>query len=189
MDYNIDDVKSVLRDNAIKFPDKKIIYNLYSVLSKLYDNDLTKYENDIYIINNNKLLTDQERLGLEIESLLKRVNLEDKAYVSTKSLSGGQSQRLAIVRTLAMNPDVILFDEPTSALDPEMVKEVLNVIKEIALQGMTLVIVTHEMGFAREVSDRILFMDGGIIKEEGTPNEIFNNPQSERLKEFLKAVL
>ena len=88
-----------------------------------------------------------------------------------------------------MNPDVILFDEPTSALDPEMVKEVLNVIKEIALQGMTLVIVTHEMGFAREVSDRILFMDGGIIKEEGTPNEIFNNPQSERLKEFLKAVL
>ena len=122
-------------------------------------------------------------------SLLKRVNLEDKAYVSTKSLSGGQSQRLAIVRTLSMNPDVILFDEPTSALDPEMVKEVLNVIKEIALQGMTLVIVTHEMGFAREVSDRILFMDGGIIKEEGTPNEIFNNPQSERLKEFLKAVL
>ncbi len=121
--------------------------------------------------------------------LLKRVNLEDKAEANVKSLSGGQLQRLAIVRALMMNPDVILFDEPTSALDPEMVKEVLNVMKELADSGMTMVIVTHEMGFAREVSDRVIFMDEGIIKEEGTPEQIFSNPQNEHLKDFLKAVL
>ena len=122
-------------------------------------------------------------------ALLKRVNLEEKAYLSTKGLSGGQLQRLAIIRELAMNPDVILFDEPTSALDPEMVKEVLHVIKELADNGMTMVIVTHEMGFAREVSDRVIFMDEGIIKEEGTPDEIFTHPQDKRLQEFLEAVL
>ena len=134
------------------------------------------------------LMSEEEAKNKALE-LLKRVNLEEKAELSVKGLSGGQLQRLAIVRALAMNPDVLLFDEPTSALDPEMVKEVLNVIKELANQGMTMVIVTHEMGFAREVSDRVLFMDEGVIKEEGTPEDIFTNPKTERLKQFLEAVL
>lgn len=121
--------------------------------------------------------------------LLKRIGLEDKADSYPSSLSGGQKQRVAIVRSLAMNPDVILFDEPTSALDPEMVGEVLDVMKDLARQGMTMVVVTHEMGFAKEVADRVIFMDEGIILEENTPEEIFNNPQSERLKTFLSKVL
>ena len=133
-------------------------------------------------------LTEEEAKKQAYE-LLKRVNLLDKADVPIKGLSGGQQQRLAIIRTLAMNPNIILFDEPTSALDPEMVKEVLNVIKELANSGMTLVIVTHEMGFAREVSDRIIFMDNGVIEEMGTPSDIFNFPKSKRLQEFLNAVL
>ena len=122
-------------------------------------------------------------------SLLERVGLEDKKSEYPTKLSGGQKQRLAIVRALAMEPKVILFDEPTSALDPEMVKEVLEVIKDLVLSGMTIVIVTHEMAFAKEVSDRVLFMDGGIIQEEGTPDEIFNNPQNPRTIEFLSKVL
>lgn len=121
--------------------------------------------------------------------LLKSVGMEDKRNEYPRRLSGGQKQRLAIVRALAMEPKVILFDEPTSALDPEMVKGVLNVIKDLASQGMTIVIVTHEMGFAREVSDRVLFMVDGVIAEEGTPAEIFENPQHERTKEFLSQVL
>ncbi|MCR5775708.1 MAG: amino acid ABC transporter ATP-binding protein [Lachnospiraceae bacterium] len=121
--------------------------------------------------------------------LLTRVNLRDKAYVYPASLSGGQKQRIAIVRSLAMNPDVMLFDEPTSALDPEMVGEVLEVIKGLAETGMTMVIVTHEMGFAREVSNRVMFIDEGIIMEENTPDKLFNDPQSKRLKEFLSKVL
>ena len=131
----------------------------------------------------------QEEAEKQALNLLKRVNLEEKAYLSTKGLSGGQLQRLAIVRALAMNPAVMLFDEPTSALDPEMVKEVLKVIKELADTGMTMVIVTHEMGFAREVSDRVIFMDDGKIQEEGTPDAIFNHPKNQRLQEFLQAVL
>ena len=121
--------------------------------------------------------------------LLRRIGLEDKADVYPSTLSGGQKQRIAIVRALAMNPKVMLFDEPTSALDPEMVGEVLELIKELANEGMTMVIVTHEMGFAREVSDRILFMYEGLICEQGTPDEIFDNPQNPRLQQFLKAVL
>lgn len=121
--------------------------------------------------------------------LLERVGLLDKKNVYPTKLSGGQKQRLAIVRALAMEPDVMLFDEPTSALDPEMVKEVLNVIKDLANQGMTIVIVTHEMGFAREVSDRVLFIDNGVIQEEGTPDEIFGNPKDPRTVEFLGKVL
>jgi len=121
--------------------------------------------------------------------LLKRVGLEDKAYVYPSTLSGGQKQRIAIVRSLAMDPEVLLFDEPTSALDPEMVGEVLNVMKDLAKDGMTMVVVTHEMGFAREVADKVLFMDGGYIAEEGTPEEIFGSPKSERLQQFLKSVL
>ena len=123
------------------------------------------------------------------KELLKRVGLLDKIDEYPKRLSGGQKQRLAIVRALAMEPEVMLFDEPTSALDPEMVGEVLAVIKELVKTGMTTVIVTHEMGFAREISDRVLFMDGGIIAEKGTPEEIFGNPQNPRTKEFLGKVL
>ncbi len=121
--------------------------------------------------------------------LLKRIGLESKAKVYPSTLSGGQRQRIAIIRALAMNPRVILFDEPTSALDPEMVGEVLELIKELADEGMTMVIVTHEMGFAREVATRVLFMDGGKIMEQGTPEQIFGAPQNERLKDFLSKVL
>lgn len=127
-----------------------------------------------------------ETLALE---LLERVGLAEKAQVYPSTLSGGQKQRIAIVRALAMQPDVMLFDEPTSALDPEMVGEVLNVMKDLAKDGMTMVVVTHEMGFAREVADRVLFMNNGYIEEEGTPEQIFQNPQSERLRQFLKSVL
>ena len=121
--------------------------------------------------------------------LLKRIGLEDKADVYPSTLSGGQKQRIAIVRSLAMNPDVILFDEPTSALDPEMVGEVLELMKELASEGMTMVVVTHEMGFAREVANRVIFMDEGVIKEENTPKEFFENPKDPRLVEFLSKVL
>ena len=121
--------------------------------------------------------------------LLRRVGLEDKADAYPNQVSGGQKQRIAIVRALAMKPKVLLFDEPTSALDPEMVGEVLEVMKELANEGMTMVVVTHEMGFAREVATRVLFMDEGRIVEQGTPEEIFGNPQCERLKTFLAKVL
>ena len=121
--------------------------------------------------------------------LLERVGLADRADAYPSQLSGGQKQRIAIVRALCMEPDVMLFDEPTSALDPEMVGEVLDVMKELAQEGMTMVVVTHEMGFAREVADRVLFMDEGVIVEEGTPAEIFEHPQSERLQGFLSKVL
>ena len=121
--------------------------------------------------------------------LLKRIGLEDKADSYPSTLSGGQKQRVAIVRALAMNPKVMLFDEPTSALDPEMVGEVLDLIKEVADEGMTMLIVTHEMGFAKNVASRVLFMDEGVIKEDGTPKEVFENPKCDRLKEFLRKVL
>ena len=121
--------------------------------------------------------------------LLDKVGLKDRADAYPSQLSGGQEQRVAIVRALAMNPDIMLFDEPTSALDPEMVGEVLNVMKDLAQSGMTMVIVTHEMGFAREVADRVLFIDEGVICEEGSPEELFSNPKSARLKDFLSKVL
>ena len=121
--------------------------------------------------------------------LLEQVGLSDKANEYPRKLSGGQKQRLAIVRAMAMEPDVMLFDEPTSALDPEMVKGVLEVIRQLADTGMTCVIVTHEMGFAREVADRVIFIDEGVVAEEGTPEELFNNPKNERTKEFLSQVL
>jgi polar amino acid transport system ATP-binding protein len=121
--------------------------------------------------------------------LLRRVGLEEKADAYPSQLSGGQKQRIAIVRALAMNPKVILFDEPTSALDPEMVGEVLEVMKELAEEGMTMVVVTHEMGFAKEVADRVLFMDEGQIVEQGSPKDLFGNPQHPRLQEFLSKVL
>lgn len=123
------------------------------------------------------------------KELLEKVGLGDKALEYPKKLSGGQKQRLAIVRALAMEPNVILFDEPTSALDPEMVKEVLEVIKDLALNGMTIVIVTHEMAFAKQISDRVLFMDGGVIAEQGTPEQVFDQPKHPRTIEFLSKVL
>ena len=121
--------------------------------------------------------------------LLERVGLAEKANAYPNQLSGGQKQRIAIVRALAMNPDVLLFDEPTYALDPEMVGEVLDVMKQLAKEGMTMAVVTHEMGFAREVADRVLFMDGGVILEAGTPEQIFDYPKEDRTKEFLSKVL
>jgi polar amino acid transport system ATP-binding protein len=121
--------------------------------------------------------------------LLKRIGLEDKAEVYPSTLSGGQKQRIAIIRSLAMNPDVILFDEPTSALDPEMVGEVLDLMKQLAAEGMTMVVVTHEMGFAREVGTEVVFVDNGVIVEQGEPKEFFENPKNPRLKDFLSKVL
>ena len=131
----------------------------------------------------------KEEASQKADELLERIGLGDKAQAYPMQLSGGQKQRIAIVRSLAMNPDVILFDEPTSALDPEMVGEVLSVMKELARSGMNMVVVTHEMGFAREVANRVMFINEGVIAEEGTPDEIFSNPKSERLKEFLSRVL
>ncbi|MDU2109133.1 MAG: amino acid ABC transporter ATP-binding protein [Peptoniphilus lacydonensis] len=130
--------------------------------------------------------SESEKKAME---LLERVGLPDKRDVYPSSLSGGQKQRIAIARALAMNPKVMLFDEPTSALDPEMVGEVLDIMKDLAKEGMTMVVVTHEMGFAKEVGDRILFMDGGYIIEEGTPEEVFGNPKNERTQNFLAKVL
>ncbi len=144
----------------------------------------------------NMTLAPIKLLGLEKEeaekrafALLDRVGLKDRAYAYPSQLSGGQKQRVAIVRALCMQPDVMLFDEPTSALDPEMVGEVLDTMKELARDGMTMVVVTHEMGFAREVADRVIFMCDGAIAEEGTPEEIFSNPQNPRTQQFLQSIL
>ena len=131
----------------------------------------------------------REEAEAKAAELLARIGLSDKADAYPAQLSGGQKQRIAIVRSLAMNPDIILFDEPTSALDPEMVGEVLSVMKELAEDGMTMVVVTHEMGFAREVANRVMFINDGVIQEENTPEEIFSNPKSPRLQEFLSKVL
>ena len=149
---------------------------------------LTVLENIMLAPLTLKLKTPEEAKSQALE-LLNRVGLVDKADAYPSTLSGGQKQRIAIVRSLAMNPEVLLFDEPTSALDPEMVGEVLQVIKNLANEGMTMVVVTHEMGFAREVADRVLFMDGGYVAEEGSPDAIFTQPKSPRLQQFLKAVL
>lgn len=152
------------------FPHKTVLENL--VLAPVKLGIMTKDE--------------ARKLGME---LLERVGLTDKANVFPKKLSGGQKQRVAIARSLAMKPDVMLFDEPTSALDPEMVNEVLDIIKNLAKSGMTMAVVTHEMGFAREVANRVIFMDEGVIVEEGTPDQIFDSPKNARLCEFLSKVL
>ena len=131
----------------------------------------------------------KEEASAKADALLERIGLADKADSRPQKLSGGQQQRVAIIRALAMNPDVMLFDEPTSALDPEMVGEVLNLIKDLAKSGITMLVVTHEMGFAREISDRIFFIDDGVIKEENTPDELFSNPKDERLKIFLSKII
>ena len=190
----------------IRYKDQ-IIYSS-SDSKKLKENDLNKYHQKIgmvfqhfnvfpnmTVLENITLAPIKTKKFTETEAkdkamyLLKAIGLDDKKDEFSKKLSGGQKQRLAIVRALAMEPDVILFDEPTSALDPEMVKEVLELIKKVASIGMTIVIVTHEMAFAKEVSDRVVFIDDGVIGEIGTPSEIFNSPKSTRLQEFLSKVL
>lgn len=149
----------------------------------------------VYVGNKNRKKTGKTKAQIKEEAqktamdLLRRIGLEDKANVYPSQLSGGQKQRVAIIRSMAMNPDVILFDEPTSALDPEMVGEVLSLMKSLADSGMTMVVVTHEMGFAREVGTRVIFMDEGRIVEENNPKDFFENPQNPRLKEFLSKVL
>ncbi len=151
-------------------------------------NNLTVLENITISLTKVKKQSEEESKEKALK-LLKRVGLEDKANAYPSQLSGGQKQRIAIVRALAMEPDVLLFDEPTSALDPEMVGEVLQVISNLARDGITMVVVTHEMGFARKVGTRVLFMDGGQIAEQGTPEEIFEHPQNARTKEFLSKVI
>ena len=151
-------------------------------------NNYTVIQNLILAPVELKLMTKEEATNRALK-LLERIGLLDKKDNYVSSLSGGQKQRIAIARSLCMNPNVMLFDEPTSALDPEMVKEVLDLMKDLASTGMTMVIVTHEMGFAKEIADRVIFMDGGVICEQGTPEEIFEKPKTKRLKEFLKDVL
>ena len=170
------------------FNNKTVIENImlapvYVGLRELKRNKKNKIENTKTKAD---IIADARANALD---LLKRIGLEDKADVYPSTLSGGQKQRVAIVRALAMNPDVMLFDEPTSALDPEMVGEVLDLMKDLAAEGMTMVIVTHEMGFAREVANRVIFLDEGKIAEEGTPAEIFESPKCERLRTFLSKVL
>ena len=163
-------------------------FNLFNNLTVLENIMLAPVETAKY----NKVKdmnAEKEKIREQAFALLKRIGLEDKADVYPSKLSGGQKQRIAIIRSLAMNPDVMLFDEPTSALDPEMIGEVLDLMKELAQAGMTMVIVTHEMGFAREVSDRVMFVDEGYIKEEGTPEEVFDHPKDPRLQDFLSKVL
>jgi len=163
---------------------KKKLKNVFIRLHNLFASD----KKPLYEINTTRQQIKQEVRENALR-LLRRIGLEDKADAYPSTLSGGQKQRIAIIRALAMNPKVILFDEPTSALDPEMVKEVLDLIKQLAAEGMTMVIVTHEMGFAREVATRVLFMDDGQILEENTPDQFFTNPQNPRAKEFLSKVL
>ena len=155
-------------------------FNLFS--------NLTILDNLILAPVELKLMTKEEAIA-KAEVLLKRIGLYEKKDAYPATLSGGQKQRVAIIRSLCMNPSVMLFDEPTSALDPEMVGEVLALMKELASTGMSMVVVTHEMGFAREIADRVIFMDGGVIVEEGTPEEIFNHPKNERLQSFLSKIL
>ena len=207
----IDETTPLLNDITIKWEQTKSVIERKGKEFVTYDKALSKEKNKLTIkIENAERKIDRLVYPKPLEyidypyknkeeikkasyekamELLKRIGLEDKADKYPSTLSGGQKQRIAIVRALAMNPKVMLFDEPTSALDPEMVGEVLALIKEIADTGMTMVIVTHEMGFAKEVGTRIMFMDQGVIAEQGTSDEIFNNPKSPRLKEFLSKVL
>ena len=180
--------------NGVNITDKKVNINKHREKMGMVFQQFNLF-NNLTILKN--ITIAPVKLGLmnkkEAEetamSLLRRVGLEDKANAYPSQLSGGQKQRVAIVRALAMNPEVMLFDEPTSALDPEMVGEVLDVMKELAVSGMTMVVVTHEMGFAKEVGSRVVFMDEGIIMEENSPEEFFTNPQNPRLRDFLSKVL
>ena len=180
-------IKSLYRDN---FMDVNLTRQKMGMVFQHFNlfNNLNVMDNLTLAPVKLKLKSKEEAEQKAIE-LLKRIGLEDKAKVFPSTLSGGQKQRIAIIRALAMEPDVMLFDEPTSALDPEMVGEVLELMKDLANEGMTMVVVTHEMGFAKEVASRVLFMDEGIIKEENNPKEFFSNPKDKRLVEFLSKVL
>ena len=180
-------IKKIYKENSIDITLARRKMGMVFQHFNLFNNK-TVLENLTLVPTKLKLKTKEEAEAKAME-LLSRIGLADKADVYPSTLSGGQKQRIAIVRALAMNPDVILFDEPTSALDPEMIGEVLDLMKQLAGEGMTMVIVTHEMGFAREVADRVLFVDEGIIAEEGAPAEVFGNPKHPRLKEFLSKVL
>ena len=190
--FNLFNNKTVLQ-NIMMAPVYLRCQDLKKVKRK---NSLTRFGNLFRGSSKKELLPvtqDSEQIKREVRekamALLQRIGLEDKADVYPSTLSGGQKQRIAIVRSLAMDPDVILFDEPTSALDPEMVGEVLELMKQLAGDGMTMVVVTHEMGFAREVANRVVFMDEGQIKEEGCPEEFFGNPKEPRLQDFLSKIL
>ena len=180
--------------NGVNITDKKVDINIHRQKMGMVFQHFNLF-NNMNIIKNmtiapiQLLKKSKEEANEKALSLLKRVGLEDRAEAYPSQLSGGQKQRVAIVRALCMEPEVMLFDEPTSALDPEMVGEVLDVMKDLAREGMTMVVVTHEMGFAREVATRVIFMDGGKIIEENTPKEFFENPQNPRLKDFLSKVL
>lgn len=176
------------------FNNKTVLENIMLAPVYVRCQDLKKAKRkNLFGKEKTEITTTKEQIKAEEKEhameLLKRIGLQDKANVYPSTLSGGQKQRIAIVRALAMNPDVILFDEPTSALDPEMVGEVLDLMKDLASEGMTMVVVTHEMGFAKEVANRVVFIDGGKIKEDNNPKEFFENPQNERLKDFLSKVL
>ncbi|MCQ2476613.1 MAG: amino acid ABC transporter ATP-binding protein [Clostridia bacterium] len=179
--------KQIFKDNAININIAREKIGMVFQQFNLFNN-LTILDN-ITLAPRKLLKMSRDDAEKRAKELLERVGLSDKVSSYPSQLSGGQKQRVAIVRSLAMNPDVILFDEPTSALDPEMVGEVLDVMKELARQGMTMVVVTHEIGFAREVATRVVFIDDGVIKEEGTPEEFFSNPKNPRLKDFLSKVL
>lgn len=168
------------------FNNKTVIENIMLAPVHTRCQELRKQKRSERTCTKSQIIAEEKARAIE---LLKRIGLEDKADVYPSTLSGGQKQRVAIVRALAMNPDVVLFDEPTSALDPEMVGEVLDLMKSLAKEGLTMVIVTHEMGFAREVANRVLFIDEGIIREDEEPEEFFRNPKNERLKTFLSKVL
>jgi len=168
------------------FNNKTVLENIMLAPVHLRCKDLKKNKKAFPGLTKDQIKKEEKERAM---SLLKRIGLEDKADVYPSTLSGGQKQRIAIVRALAMNPEVILFDEPTSALDPEMVGEVLDLMKDLAGEGMTMVVVTHEMGFAREVANRVVFIDEGVIKEENNPQDFFGNPQDPRLQDFLAKVL
>ncbi len=180
--------------NDVDITDKKVNINLHRQKMGMVFQHFNLFANmnilkNMTIAPTQLLKKSKKEAEVKARDLLKRVGLEDRADAYPSQLSGGQKQRVAIVRALCMEPEVMLFDEPTSALDPEMVGEVLDVMKSLAREGMTMVVVTHEMGFAKEVADRVIFMDGGRILEEGTPTEIFDNPKCERLQSFLAKVL
>lgn len=179
--FNLFNNKTVL-ENIMLAP----VYVRCQDLKKAKRKNLFGKEKTEITTTKEQIKTEEKEHAME---LLKRIGLQDKANVYPSTLSGGQKQRIAIVRALAMNPDVILFDEPTSALDPEMVGEVLDLMKDLASEGMTMVVVTHEMGFAKEVANRVVFIDEGKIKEDNNPKEFFENPKNERLKDFLSKVL
>ena len=168
------------------FNNKTVLENIMLAPVYLRCKDLKKNKKAFPGLTKDQIKKEEKERAM---ALLNRIGLEDKADVYPSTLSGGQKQRIAIVRALAMNPEVILFDEPTSALDPEMVGEVLDLMKELAKEGMTMVVVTHEMGFAREVANRVVFIDEGVIKEENNPQDFFANPQDPRLQDFLAKVL